>query len=251
MSARRPKPPDAAPPAAALPAADLPAPAPGFQAIEVPDLVARVEAQLRDAILDGRIGPGERIVEAELARQMGISRAPVREAARRLESAGLLLARPRHGFAVREFTARQVEDLYRVRITLELMACELVCAQADAAELAALEPQVDAMVARAATLTRAQRVAMDIGFHQHLVALSRNACLQRLYLQLSHEVQLFLALTEDTYGDIAALADTHRPIARALARRDAPAACAALRHHLDVALEHVVALARQAGTRKA
>ncbi|MDT7838333.1 GntR family transcriptional regulator [Aquabacterium sp. OR-4] len=238
------------PPAETPPAAPLPAPAPGFQAIEVPDLVARVEAQLRDAILDGRIGPGERIVEAELARQMGISRAPVREAARRLESAGLLLARPRHGFAVREFTARQVEDLYRVRITLELMACELVCAQASEAELAALLPQVDAMVARAATLTRAQRVAMDIGFHQHLVALSGNACLQRLYLQLSHEVQLFLALTEDTYGDIAALADTHRPIAQALARRDAPAACAALRHHLEVALDHVRALAEQGSARK-
>lgn len=216
----------------------------GFQAIELPDLVSRVEAQLRDAILDGRIGPGERIVEAELARQMGISRAPVREAARRLESAGLLLARPRHGFAVREFTARQVEDLYRVRITLERMACELICREASDADLAALEPQVDAMVAQAAQLSRAQRVALDIGFHQHLVALSGNACLQRLYLQLSHEVQLFLALSEDTYGDITALADTHRPIAQALARRNARAACAAVQHHLDVALDHVRALAQ-------
>lgn len=220
-------------------------PPPGFQAIDLPDLVARVEAQLRDAILDGRLGPGERIVEAELARQMGISRAPVREAARRLESAGLLLARPRHGFAVREFTARQVVDLYQVRITLELMACRLVCAEASAADLAALEPQVDAMVARAPTLSRAQRVALDIGFHQHLVALSGNACLQRLYLQLSHEVQLFLALTEDTYGDVRSLAETHRPIAQALARRDAQAACAAVQHHLDVALDHVRALAER------
>lgn len=214
----------------------------GFSAIEVPDLVARVETQLRDAILNGRIGPGERLVEAELARQMGISRAPVREAARRLESAGLLVARPRHGFAVREFTQRQVTDLYQVRIQLELMACALACRHASDAELAALEPRVDAMVARAGDLTRAERVALDLSFHQHLAALSGNAYLQRLYRQLSHEVQLFLALTEDTYGDIAALADTHRPIARAIASRDEAAACAALRYHLDVALEHVSAL---------
>lgn len=211
----------------------------GFSAIEVDDLVGRVEAQLRDAILNGRLAPGERLVEAELARQMGISRAPVREAARRLESAGLVVARPRHGFAVREFTARQVEDLYRVRIQLELMAGTLACRHASDAQLAALEPLVDAMVAQAGTLTRAERVARDIGFHQHLAALSGNETLQRLYRQLSHEVQLFLALTEDTYGDMAALADTHRPIARAIAARDEAATSAALSYHLEVAIDHV------------
>ena len=185
-----------------------------FLSIQAPDLVAMVEDQLRKAILNGRIRPGERIVEADLARQMGISRAPVREAARRLESAGLLVARPRHGFAVREFTARQVEDLYLVRMELELMACRGACQQASDAELAALEPEVDAMVARASRLSRAERVALDLGFHKRVVALSGNAYLQRLYGQLSNEVQLFLALTEDTYGDIASLADTHRPIAQ-------------------------------------
>jgi len=166
----------------------------------------------------------------------------VREAARRLESAGLLVARPRHGFAVREFTARQVEDLYQVRIQLELMACRLACRHASDAELAQLEPEVDAMVGRVASLSRAERVALDLGFHKRVVALSGNAYLQRLYQQLSHEVQLFLALTEDTYGDLASLADTHRPIARSVAARDEAAACTALQHHLDVALVHVRAL---------
>jgi len=222
-----------------LPAA-LDAPlAPGFAAIQMPDLVAVVEGQLRNAILDGRIAPGERIVEAELARRMGISRAPVREAARRLESVGLLVARPRHGFAVREFTARQVDDLYQVRIQLETMACALACRDASDADLARLVPQVDAMVARAGAATRAERVALDLGFHLRLAELSGNGYLLRLYQNLSHEVQLFLALSEGSYGDPAALADTHRPIAEAVARRDAARADAALRHHLDDALAHV------------
>ena len=85
---------------------------PAFSSIQVPDLVGVVEAQLQQAILSGRIAPGERIVEAELARQMGVSRAPVREAARRLESLGLLISRPRHGFAVRTVSPKQVNDLY-------------------------------------------------------------------------------------------------------------------------------------------
>lgn len=225
----------------------LPA-APGFSSIHMPDLVAVVEAQLRDAILNGRIAPGERIVEAELARQMGISRAPVREAARRLESVGLLVARPRHGFAVREFTARQVEDLYQVRIELEGMACTLACRAAPDDALARLVPQVDAMVARAGAASRAERVALDLGFHLRLAELSGNGYLLRLYQNLSHEVQLFLALSEGSYGDPATLADTHRPIAEAVARRDETAAGAALRHHLDDALEHVRGLcARRPG----
>ena len=77
------------------------APAPAFASIQMPDLVGVVEAQLQQAILSGRIAPGGRIVEAELARQMGVSRAPVREAARRLESLGLLVSRPRHAVTVR------------------------------------------------------------------------------------------------------------------------------------------------------
>lgn len=219
------------------------APPPGFSSIQAPDLVALVEAQLREAILNGRIAPGERIVEAELARQMGISRAPVREAGRRLESLGLLVARPRHGFAVREFSEQQIVDLYQVRTQLELMACGLACQHADDAALAGLEATVDAMVARARSMSRAQRVAVDLGFHQRLCTLSGNAYLARLYQNLSHEVQLFLALSEDSYGDPATLADTHRPIAQAIARRDEHAARAALAHHLDDALAHVRGLA--------
>ena len=56
----------------------------GFESVEAPDLVGLVEAQLTRAIVEGRLAPGSRIVEAEIARRMGVSRAPVREAARRL-----------------------------------------------------------------------------------------------------------------------------------------------------------------------
>jgi DNA-binding GntR family transcriptional regulator len=226
-----------------MPALTLPLPttstASGFSSIQAPDLVAMVEAQLKEAILEGRLAPGERIVEAELARQMGISRAPVREAARRLESTGLLVSRPRHGFAVRVFTAQQVEDLYQVRIQLELMGVVLACQKASDAELAGVAAMVEDMVQRAAQMGRAQRVAVDLAFHQRLCALSGNAYLLRMYLNLSHEVQLFLALSEDSYGDPATLAETHRPIVAALLRRDAEAAAGALRFHLDDAVLHV------------
>src|SRR5207253_2721310 len=98
-----------------------------FASIEVSDLVAAVEAQLTQAIVEGRLPPGSRIVEADIARRMNVSRAPVREAARRLERQGVLVSRPRHGFAVRTVTVREIDDLFQVRLNLELMAASLAC----------------------------------------------------------------------------------------------------------------------------
>lgn len=219
---------------------------PAFKSIEVPDLVGVIEAQLQQAILAGRIAPGERIVEAELARQMGVSRAPVREAARRLESLGLLVSRPRHGFAVRTISVKQVDDLYRVRITLELMSAALACENATDAELAGVVAKVDEMVAQADLLSSAERVALDLAFHAYLCELSRNQYLYKLFDNMQTEVRMFLALTEDTYGDRHELAETHRPIALALQARDIPRVQAALTYHLEVARAHVRTLFEKA-----
>jgi DNA-binding GntR family transcriptional regulator len=212
---------------------------PAFSSIQVPDLVGVVEAQLQQAILSGRIAPGERIVEAELARQMGVSRAPVREAARRLESLGLLISRPRHGFAVRTVSPKQVNDLYEVRIQLELLGASLACTRATDAELAQLDARVDDMVERAETLSSPERVALDLDFHFAISALSGNHYLHRLFDNMQTEVRMFLALSEDSYGDLKALAETHRPIAKAMAARDVGAAEQALRYHLETAKAHV------------
>lgn len=218
------------------------APSPAFSSIHVPDLVGVVEAQLQQAILSGRITPGERIVEAELARQMGVSRAPVREAARRLESLGLLVSRPRHGFAVRTVSPKQVNDLYEVRIQLELLGAALACQHASDAELAQLDARVDDMVARAETLSSTERVALDLDFHFTISALSGNHYLHRLFDNMQTEVRMFLALSEDSYGDLKTLAETHRPIAHALARRDVAAVQHALRFHLEDAKAHACGL---------
>jgi DNA-binding GntR family transcriptional regulator len=216
--------------------------APAFSSIQMPDLVGVVEARLQEAILAGRIAPGERIVEAELARQMGVSRAPVREAARRLESLGLLVSRPRHGFAVRTVSSKQVSDLYEVRIQLELLGAALACQHASDAELAQLDARVDDMVARAETLSSPERVALDLDFHLAVSALSGNDYLHRLFDNMQTEVRMFLALSEGSYGDLKALAETHRPIAQALIRRDVPAVQQALRYHLEDAKAHACGL---------
>ncbi len=227
---------------ASPPAPFQPVAAPGFASIERPDLVAMVESQLQQAIVEGRLAPGARIVEAELARQMGVSRAPVREAARRLESQGLLISRPRHGFAVRSLSLKQINDLFEVRIGLEMMATRLACQAASDEQLAQLQARVDHMVTQAPLLGQAERVALDLGIHLAISELSGNDYLHRLFGNMQTEIRMILAFTEGSYRDPMLIAESHQPVVQAIARRDAAAAQAALHHHLIEGQEHVRAL---------
>ncbi|HEY1392851.1 MAG TPA: GntR family transcriptional regulator [Methylibium sp.] len=213
-----------------------------FESVEAPDLVELVEAQLTRAIVEGRLAPGSRIVEADIARRMGVSRAPVREAARRLERQGVLVARPRHGFAVRTISVQEIDDIFEVRISLEMTAIERACSRADDAGLAHLQELVHAMVREAPTQPQHQRIATDLAFHTLICELSGNAHLHRIFSNTQTEMRMIIALCDAVYHDPSAMAETHQPIADALMRRDAAAACAAMRLHLDDAWQHVRAL---------
>src|SRR5271156_1650769 len=79
----------------------------------------QVVAELRQAILSGRLKPGERLVEGRLADELGVSRNPVREAIRALASEGLIEVTARRGAAVASLTAQEAEELLEVRATLE------------------------------------------------------------------------------------------------------------------------------------
>ncbi|MES2529534.1 MAG: GntR family transcriptional regulator [Pseudomonadota bacterium] len=213
-----------------------------FESVEATDLVGLVEAQLTRAIVEGRLPPGSRIVEADIARRMGISRAPVREAARRLERQGVLVARPRHGFAVRTISVQEIDDLYEVRLSLEMTAIELACRKADDAGLARVQAMVEAMVQQAPMLPQHERIGSDLALHTLICELSGNAHLLRIYQNTQTEMRMVIALIDAVYHDPASVAAFHRPIVDALLRRDAPAAQAAIRVHLEDAWRNVRAL---------
>src|ERR1044072_1897510 len=79
-------------------------------AIADSDLVGQIARILMQAIVQGRLPPGSKVVEAGIARELGVSRAPVREAARLLEKQGLLVASPRRGFFVRKLEIREIDE---------------------------------------------------------------------------------------------------------------------------------------------
>ena len=213
-----------------------------FESVESTDLVGLVEAELTRAIVEGHLPPGSRIVEADIARRMGISRAPVREAARRLERQGVLVSRPRHGFAVRTISVQEIDDLYEVRLSIELTSIELACRKADDAGLARVKALVDTMVRDAATQAQDERITSDLELHTLICELSGNAHLRRIYQNTQTELRMIIALIDAVYHDPATVASLHYPIVDALMKRDAEAAKAAMRVHLEDAWQNVRAL---------
>ena len=82
---------------------------------------------LREAILKGDLKPGERLMELQLAAQLGVSRTPIREAIRMLEQEGLAVTVPRKGAEVAKMTLKGMEDVLEIREALDILACQLAC----------------------------------------------------------------------------------------------------------------------------
>lgn len=101
--------------------------------------------QIKSAILSGTLEKGERLVEHDIAEKLQVSRTPVREALRRLESEGILEALPRQGLAVKEHTEEEIREIYMIREALESLASEQAAINATESDIALLEELVEAM----------------------------------------------------------------------------------------------------------
>lgn len=150
-----------------------------------------VYAAVRRAIIDGSLTPGERVVEERVARQLNVSRTPVREALLRLERENLV-ARSGRGMAVRSFSAAEVADIYDLRAHVESFGARLAATRITGQELRELRRVQDEMVAELGRdtgdeLESLKRLAgLNQRFHLAVVHAARSAPLERI---MSHVVQ--------------------------------------------------------------
>ena len=100
---------------------------------------------LRSSIVSGRLAPGQRLIERELIEMTGVSRTVIRESLRQLEAEGLIEIIPNKGPVVRELSATEAEDLYRIRAVLEGLAARFFAENADAAAVRALQEELEAV----------------------------------------------------------------------------------------------------------
>lgn len=190
----------------------------------------QVKAHLLEAILDGRYPPGARIVETRVARELGTSQAPVREALRDLEALGLVETAAFRGARVRHPSADELLEAFVVRSQLESLAARLAVERLTAADLGRLTGLLGEMrrAARAGDL-HAEAVA-DAAFHGTIVEISGNAMLQRVWQRLEPLSRTYITLVAPG-ADRHRIADLHQPVLDALRIRDAARAAGALDHH--------------------
>jgi DNA-binding GntR family transcriptional regulator len=197
-------------------------------------LNARVRDALVDAIQSGALAPGDKLVEVEWAGRLGVSRAPVREAFRALEQAGLLEMYRNRGVFVRTVSEHEAEELRAVRALLESHACRLLAERLDAGNAAELHRLVDAMSDALALDDRERYAQLNRAFHDLIVASAGNRTLHGIYrdmidqLHLSNRVSGEAAPADAMRGVLA----EHRALVTALASRDADAAAQIVHRHI-------------------
>jgi len=196
--------------------------------------VERLVQRLRDGIIRSQYAPGQRLIEADLTRDFGVSRGPLREAFRRLSAEGLVQIVPHRGAVVRRLSFSETMELFQIRTALECLAVQLAADGIDTGDnRARFEDAIrpiwnESPRASGATYheenRRFHQAILDICGNQQLAELSRQLQLPLLMLQMSG------VMTSDMYADSVI---EHRAIASAILAGDAKRAERAMRKHLN------------------
>jgi DNA-binding GntR family transcriptional regulator len=190
----------------------------------------QIKEILLERILRGELEPGERLVETRLARELGTSQAPVREALRDLQLLRLVESEPFRGARVRAVDDAQLLPVFPVRAALEDLAAREAAVRAGG-DVEPLEREVAEMRRAAARGDWRTQISADLAFHRALVELAENEPLLQSWLVLGIDVSTAFA-TYWTYWDQADLAEFHVPIVDAVRAGDATRAGAEARKHV-------------------
>lgn len=188
---------------------------------------------LRTAILDGKLKPGERVMEVQLAEKLGVSRTPVREAIRKLELEGLLVMLPRKGAYVADVSIKDVLNVLEVRASLEGLAASLAAERITEEEIESLRKSADEFEEMNRLNDRDGMVQKDTEFHSVLLNASRNNKLLSIVEGLSDYVQRFRVIYFTEYSDAKNIMDEHRAILNAISERDGEKANQVAQDHIE------------------
>lgn len=182
----------------------------------------RVKHELLSRIMDGRMAPGQRIVELQIADEMKTSQGPVREALRELEAMDLIITEPYKGTRVREITPKQIEDAYDVRAALERLAA-VSAAKYFKGNVAALRKQANAVETSARHKDQSAYGHHDVQFHRMIVAAANNRALLRSWEALAYEVRIATRLGK-AHVDLLEAQAIHWEVIEALEKGNGAAA---------------------------
>ncbi len=218
--------------------------------IEREVLSARVKDRVLRWILEGELAPGSRIVETRVARQLGTSQAPVREALRDLASLGFVEIRPYQGSRVRRPSVQELREAIAVRGELEALAGRLAAPRMTVGVLEQLEDLFEQMARDAERGDAHEQAAHNARFHGIIVQAAGNRALERLWGMLEPFGRTYVTASMPGI-DLRWLGARHRGIIEALRDGDAERAADALRKHAVEAAQLLVGMPSDDGDRAA
>lgn len=194
----------------------------------------QVREELRDRIGDGRLAPGQHLIETALAEEFGVSRIPVREALRGLEREGLVTTVPRRGVVVSELTRADIVHLFEVRSALEVLAFRLAAEHAtddDMEHLRAVLADTQDAIDRN---DRLETVRGNMQFHDSVMRISGNPFLASALEPLLGRIRWLIGHGHEPQRDIS----EHRALAEAIGAHDPDGAAALAAAHLLASRTH-------------
>jgi len=206
--------------------------------------VEKVYARIRDMAIGYDFKPGERLNEVALAKSLGVSRTPLREALNRLSIEELLRFVPGKGFFCRDLDVSEVFELYELRKSLEVAALRLAMQRARDADIHAALMFLEATGPEAGELSVSQMLEFDEAFHERLMAMAGNAEMLRVLRNVNARIR-FVRWIDLGRRDRPASQHEHHGVLDALLARDEAAGIALLEKHIDRRMDQITSAIRE------
>lgn len=195
-------------------------------------LSERVYVALFEAILGGKIRPGEHLAEQPIAGSLGVSRISVREAIRRLATDGLVEIIPNRGAFVVDLSPDDIEEIFSLRAALEALGIRLACRSVGRIDLARLEEVVDEMRDIEKSHDRVAGAEVDTKFHLTLMEISRHRRALEAWHSMSAQITIAVYNSITYYPDIDGLAERHSRIVDVIRAGDTEEAESCISDHI-------------------
>jgi DNA-binding GntR family transcriptional regulator len=193
----------------------------------------QVVRALREAIVVGRFPPGHRLIETDLAEQLGTSRAPIREALRQLEHEGLIASYPYRGTEVLGVSQDEIEEvLVPIRLIIERFAFDRALAVLDQNDDTTLQSLVDEMHDAADRADSDRLADTDVRFYEYVIERSDQPHCLQIWRALQPRVRAYFRRDAPRYGTQHEIAAQHQDLLDALRTRERDVVRRAVEHHV-------------------
>jgi len=202
-------------------------------AIEVADI-------LRESITSGDFPPGMHLVEIPMAQKLGISRGPLREALRILETEGMVESFPGKGSFVTQISERNIREVYSLRCILETEAIKLAIKNGTPDDFEKLDEILKAMFAAANIEDTKEVTLLDFQFHSQIWTMADHMLLKDILEGINTQIKRYVAVQTILYDDLTIGISDHKSILETLRNQDEETAIKLIKNHLEVASKKII-----------